>query len=75
MSARIGWRVPRVAFALSVVGYSQLALKPLPKLVVHAKYVLVTTYQGYDLSNPNIMPDDRKAVVAVQDAIKKWGRY
>ena len=55
--------------------FGQQALNPLPKLVVHAKYVLVTTYQGYDLSNPNVLPDDRQAVLAVQDAIKKWGRY
>lgn len=48
---------------------------PLPKLVVHAKYVLVTTYAGDDLTNPHVMPDDRQAVVDVQNAIKKWGRY
>ena len=48
---------------------------PLPKLVVHARYVLVTTYTGYDLTNPRMMPDDRQAVVDVQNAIKKWGRY
>src|ERR1039457_295470 len=48
---------------------------PLPKLVVHAKYVLVTTYTGDDLTNPHMMPDDRQAVLDVQDAIKKWGRY
>ena len=49
--------------------------KPLPKLVVHARYVLVTTYTGDDLTNPRMMPDDRQAVLDVQDAIKKWGRY
>lgn len=48
---------------------------PLPKLVVHAKYVLVTTYAGDDLTNYKVMPDDRQAVVDVQNAIKKWGRY
>ena len=48
---------------------------PLPKLVVQAKYVLVTTYAGDDLTNPRMMPDDRQAVVDVQNAIKKWGRY
>jgi hypothetical protein len=49
--------------------------KPLPRLVVQARYVLVTTYAGDDLSNPHMMPDDRQAVVNVQNAIKKWGRY
>ena len=48
---------------------------PLPKLVVHARYVLVTTYTGDDLTNPKMMPDDRQALLDVQDAIKKWGRY
>ena len=47
----------------------------LPKLVVHAKYVLVTTYSGDQPSNPRMMPDDRKAMSDVQDVIKDRGRY
>ncbi len=47
----------------------------LPKLVVVAKYVMVTTYLGDQPSNPRIMPDDRQAMGDVQDAIKDWGRY
>jgi hypothetical protein len=47
----------------------------LPKLVNHAHYVLVTTYAGDDLTNPQMMPDDRQAVLDVQNAIKSWGRY
>lgn len=75
MCARSYWYVLLAIIALSTVGYSQQTLKPLPKIVVHAKYVLVTTDKGYDLSDPNILPGDREAVVAVQNAIKKWGRY
>ena len=67
--------VPLAVLTLSSLAYSQHSFKPLPKLVVHAKYVLVTTYQGYNLGSPNVMPDDREAVVAVQDAVRKWGRY
>lgn len=52
---------------LPAASLCQQALNPLPKLVVHAKYVLVTTYQGYDLSSPNLLPDDRQAVLAVQE--------
>ena len=48
---------------------------PLPKLVLHARYVLVTTYAGDDLTKYQVMPDDRQAVVDVQNAIQKWGRY
>jgi hypothetical protein len=51
------------------------AYKPLPKRVVHARYVLVTTNSAYDLTNPHMMPDDRQAAVNVHNAIKKWGRY
>jgi hypothetical protein len=47
----------------------------LPKLVVNARYVLVTTSFGDEPANPQITPDDRRAVIDVQDAIKKWGRY
>ena len=73
MRCRALWSIFFLVLPAICVG--QQALNPLPKLVVHAKYVLVTTYQGYDLSNPNVLPDDRQAVMAVQDAIKKWGRY
>ncbi|HXY16226.1 MAG TPA: hypothetical protein VEI26_17180 [Terriglobales bacterium] len=47
----------------------------LPKLVLHARYVLVTTYFGDEPANARIPPDDRQAVADVEDAIQKWGRY
>lgn len=47
----------------------------LPKLVVHAKYVLVTTYNGPDLTNPKVLPDDREAAADVEEALRKWGQY
>jgi hypothetical protein len=46
----------------------------LPKLVVHAKYVLVTTYNGPDLTNPKVLPDDRQAAAEVEEALRKWGQ-
>ena len=61
-------------FASATIAVAQ-GYDPLPKLVVHAKYVLVTTYAGDNLTNPHMMPDDRQAVVDVQNAIKRWGRY
>ena len=60
---------------LSAVSAVAQGYDPLPKLVVHARYVFVTTNAGGDLTNPSVMPDDRQAVVDVQNAIKKWGRY
>ena len=46
----------------------------LPTLVVRAQYVYVTTYDGPDTS-PDVLPADRQAFVAVQDAIRQWGKY
>jgi len=71
MRRRISWLL---LLSSSACAFAQ-GYNPLPKLVVHARYVLVTTYTGYDLTNPRMMPDDRQAVVDVQNAIKKWGRY
>jgi hypothetical protein len=72
MWSRTSWST---LFFLSAIFAAAQSYNPLPKLVVHAKYVLVTTYAGDDLTNPHMMPDDRQAVVDVQSAIKKWGRY
>jgi len=47
----------------------------LPKLVVNAQYVMVTTYYGENLANPRVPPDDRQAASDVQNAIQDWGRY
>lgn len=40
----------------------------------NATYVYVTSYDGGEF-NPNILPEDRDAILAVQDAIKKSGKY
>ena len=67
-------RISILLFLVSGFAVAQ-GFDPLPKLVLHARYVLVTTNTGDDLTNPRMMPDDRRAVVDVQNAIKKWGRY
>jgi hypothetical protein len=41
---------------------------------VNARYVFVTSYDG-DQFNPNLLPDDRKAIATVQDDIQKWGKF
>ena len=48
--------------------------QPISAVVNNATYVLVTTPSG-DVFNPNVTPEDRKAVQDVQSAIEKWGRY
>jgi len=60
---------------LSAVSVVAQGYDPMPKLVAHARYILVTTYSGDDLSNYRVTPDDRQAVVNVQNSIKKWGRF
>jgi hypothetical protein len=34
----------------------------------------VTSYDG-DQFNPGVLPQDRQAIAAVQDAIEKWGKF
>jgi hypothetical protein len=48
--------------------------KVMPQLVVHARFVYVTSYDGPPWSG-NVLPEDRQAVSDVQDGIMKWGRY
>ncbi len=45
----------------------------IPRTLVNARYVYVTAYDG-DQFNSNLLPDDRAAIVRVQDAIQKWGK-
>ena len=46
----------------------------MPAIVTHATYVMVTTYNGDELS-PRVTPDDRQAISDVKAALQKWGRY
>jgi hypothetical protein len=47
---------------------------PFPGTLVNARYVYVTSYDG-DQFDPNLLPSDREAISAVQDAIQKWGKF
>lgn len=44
-----------------------------PGTLANARYVYVASYDG-DQFNPNLLPEDRAAISAVQDAIQKWGK-
>jgi len=46
-----------------------------PKMIVSAKYVLVTNYFSDNLADPQVPPADRQAVIDVEDALREWGRY
>jgi hypothetical protein len=50
------------------------AIPPFPGTLVNARYVYVTSYDG-DQFDPNLLPSDREAINAVQDAIQKWGKF
>jgi hypothetical protein len=47
---------------------------PFPGTLVNARYIYVTSYDG-DQFDPNLLPSDREAISAVQDAIQKWGKF
>lgn len=47
---------------------------PFPGTLVNARYVYVTSYDG-DQFDINLLPEDRQAIGAVQDAIQKWGKF
>jgi hypothetical protein len=48
--------------------------QPFPGTLINARYVYVTAYDGGQF-NINLLPEDRQAISAVQDAIQKWGHY
>ena len=49
-------------------------MPPFPGTLVNARYVYVTSYDG-DQFDINLLPEDREAISAVQDAIQKWGKF
>jgi hypothetical protein len=44
-----------------------------PGILANARYVYVASYDG-DQFNPNLLPEDRNAINAVQNAIEDWGK-
>jgi hypothetical protein len=44
-----------------------------PAILANARYVYVASYDG-DSFNPNVRPEDRNAIGAVQSAIQDWGK-
>ena len=46
---------------------------PVPGTLANARYVYVASYDG-DQFDPNLLPEDRDAIGAVQNAIQKWGK-
>ena len=44
-----------------------------PGILANARYVYVASYDG-DQFDPNLLPEDRDAINAVQNAIQDWGK-
>jgi hypothetical protein len=47
--------------------------RPFPAVLKNARFVYVAAYDG-DQFNPNLFPQDRAAISAVEDSIRKWGK-
>jgi len=47
--------------------------RPFPAVLKNARFVYVASYDGNQF-NPNLFPQDREAIGAVQDSIRKWGK-
>jgi hypothetical protein len=44
-----------------------------PNTLRNARYVYVAAYDG-DQFDPDLLPEDRDAIAAVENAIQKWGK-
>ena len=65
-----------LAILLLVSCTPALAQEPavMPQLVLNARYVYVTTYDGPYWS-ANVIPEDRRAAGDVEEALRAWGKY
>ena len=59
--------------ALAVPNPSTAKVPAFPGILANARYVYVASYDG-DQFDPNLLPDDRDAINAVQNAIQDWGK-
>ena len=63
-----------VAVSASAAAQSNTAKEPaFPATLANARYVYVASYDG-DQFDPNLLPEDREAIGAVQNAIREWGK-
>jgi hypothetical protein len=62
--------------SISVLAAPKPTMATVPALLgtlANARYVYVASYDG-DQFDSNLLPEDRAAIRAVQDAIQKWGK-
>jgi hypothetical protein len=68
LAASLVWAAPKSSKA------DPQTVPQFPGTLVNARYVYVTSYDG-DEFDPNLFPEDRQAIVTVQDAMQKWGKF
>ena len=75
-------RLSLLAFSLMVLAAVSAQATPnpttaktpaFPGILANARYVYVASYDG-DQFAPNLLPEDRSAINAVQSAIQDWGK-
>src|SRR6266853_4003520 len=59
--------------ALAAPNSSTAKAPAFPGTLANARYVYVASYDG-DQFSPNLLPEDRAAIGAVQNAIQNWGK-
>jgi len=59
--------------ALAAPNPSTAKVPPFPGSLANARYVYVASYDG-DQFDLNLLPEDRNAIGAVQNAIQEWGK-
>jgi len=59
--------------ALAAPNPSTPKLPGFPGILANARYVYIAAYDG-DQFDPNLLPEDRDAIGAVQNAIQDWGK-
>jgi hypothetical protein len=62
-----------IAFATPKPPSSGQTEQLFPATLRNARFVYVASYDG-DQFNPRLLPEDRDAIAAVQDALQKWGK-
>jgi hypothetical protein len=59
-----------------ILGLAQKAKKhDVSAVFMNARYVYVDAESGGDITNPDVYPEDRRAISNVESGIKQWNRY
>lgn len=60
-------------FAVAAPAPNNAKVPAFPGTLANARFVYVASYDG-DQFDPNVLPEDREAIGAVQNAIQNWGK-